>query len=334
MHTEVLNLETGRVSVSVPTSRRTGVVAVHSVNRFVFAVPDLDIAEKFYAAFGFDVRRREDASGKWLDLLTFGHPHCWASLVQQGERKQLQYISYGIYAEDEPVFCERITALGLAIAPHPLGEAGGLWLRDPDGLAVQLMVANKVSPSEPSKVNAPNSVAPGKGAAPSRSQVAQVRPRYLSHILQFTPDVTRMVNFCESVLGLRLSDHSGDIIAFTHTPHGSDHHLVAFAKSHAPGLHHSSWDVGSVDEVGRGMEQMRNAGWGQGWGVGRHVLGSNFFNYVEDPWGSFCEYSSGIDFVPADLDWPAADHPPEDSLYVWGPAVPTNFITNHEQPHP
>ena len=209
-----------------------------------------------------------------------------------------------------------------------------MWLRDPDGLAIQLVVADKVSPSCPSPAMPQTPPQPGQGAAPSRSQAALVRPRYLSHILQFTADVTHMRAFCEEVLGLRLSDHSGDVIAFMHTPHGSDHHLVAFAKSHAPGLHHSSWDVGNVDEVGRGMEQMRNAGWGKGWGVGRHVLGSNFFNYVEDPWGSFCEYSAGIDFVPHDLDWPAADHPPEDSLYVWGPAVPDNFITNQEQPAP
>jgi hypothetical protein len=64
------------------------------------------------------------------------------------------------------------------------------------------------------------------------------------------------------------------------------------------------------------------------------VLGSNYFNYVRDPWGSFCEYSCDIDFVPADLDWPAADHLMEDSLYVWGPSVPQDFVTNHEQPAP
>ena len=50
--------------------------------------------------------------------------------------------------------------------------------------------------------------------------------------LLFTPDVLRMVGFCRDVLGLRLSDHSGDGIAFMHGVHGSDHHLVAFAKSH------------------------------------------------------------------------------------------------------
>ena len=62
------------------------------------------------------------------------------------------------------------------------------------------------------------------------------------------------------------------------------------------------------------------------------MLGSNYFYYVQDPWGSWAEYSFDIDFVPADVDWPAADHPPEDSFYIWGPTVPDDFIINHEQP--
>ena len=119
-----------------------------------------------------------------------------------------------------------------------------------------------------------------------------------------------------------------------HGAHGSDHHLIALAKSHAPGLHHSSWEVGSLDDVGSGAEQMRAAGFDRGWGLGRHVLGSNYFHYVRDPWGSFAEYSFDIDFVPHTLDWPAANHPPHDSLYVWGPSVPEDFIVNHEHPVP
>jgi len=145
-----------------------------------------------------------------------------------------------------------------------------------------------------------------------------------------------MLQFCTDVLGLRLSDQSRDMIAFLRAAHGSDHHLVAFAKSEAPGLHHTSWDVGSVDELGYGAEQMRKQGYCKGWGVGRHVLGSNYFYYAQDPWGSFAEYSFDIDFVPADLDWHPGDHPPEDSFYVWGPPVPEDFITNyetHDPPH-
>jgi catechol 2,3-dioxygenase-like lactoylglutathione lyase family enzyme len=313
-------------SLVSPPKRRGDVIGVHSIDRVVVTVPDLGEAERFYATFGLDVRRVDDR----LDLYTFGCSHCWMSLYASGQPKQLQYLRLGIFADEMEAMRGRIALQEIGTVAHRLSDCEGLWLRTPDGIPVQIVVAAKVSPSVKSRALAALPVIAGQGAAPARSRVPQVRPRTLSHVLLFTPDVMRMLKFSEEVLGLRLSDHSGDVIAFMHGPHGSDHHLIAFAKSHAPGLHHTSWDVASIDEVGCGAEQMRSAGYVQGWGVGRHVLGSNYFFYVRDPWGSYAEYSFDIDFVPHDVEWPAADHPLEDSLYVWGPPPSEDFTVNHE----
>jgi hypothetical protein len=46
-----------------------------------------------------------------------------------------------------------------------------------------------------------------------------------------------------------------------------------------------SWDVGSVDEIGAGAVHMLGKGYDRGGGLSRHVLGSNLFHYVRDPWG-------------------------------------------------
>jgi catechol 2,3-dioxygenase len=54
--------------------------------------------------------------------------------------------------------------------------------------------------------------------------------------------IDKGIEFYSNVLGMRLSDRSGDV-AFLHGIHGSDHHLIAFVKSQKPGLHHFSWDV-------------------------------------------------------------------------------------------
>jgi catechol 2,3-dioxygenase-like lactoylglutathione lyase family enzyme len=297
-------------------------LAVHSINRFVFSVPKLEDAERFYQAFGLDPRRE----GKTLGLYAFGHPHCWGTIHEGGTVKKLAYLSYGIYQEDEDAFRKKLAPC----EPHPLSDGKGLWVRDPDGMPTQLVVAPKVSPSGKTVPTVFPPVAAGKGKAPSRSQAKPVRPRYLSHLVRFTPDVPRMLQWSEDVLGLKLSDKSLDIVAFMHSPHGSDHHMSAYAKSNGTGLHHTSWDVGSFHEVGQGAEQMRIAGYTEGWGVGRHVLGSNYFYYARDPWGSYAEYSFDIDYVPAGFAWPAADHPPEDSFYVWGPAVPPDFVQNFE----
>ncbi|WP_372659547.1 VOC family protein [Hydrogenophaga sp.] len=301
------------------------ILAAHSVDEFVLSVPELESARHFYTAFGLDVRNEDGALG----LYTFGHPHRWARVLP-GASKRLVWLSLGIHADDAPRFESHFAARGIAqVAPPEGAEVGGIWLAGPDGLPVQLRVAEKVSPSQP----APREIAPecrNAGRSPSRGQAPLVHPLYLSHILLFSADVDAAREFYEDVIGLRLSDKSGSVIAFLHSPHGSDHHLIALAKSAGGGLHHSSWCVPSIDAVGLGMEQMTSAGYPLGWGVGRHVLGSNYFRYVRDPWGSYAEYSYDIDFVEAGNVWPAADHPGEDSLYAWGPSVPEDFIVNHE----
>jgi len=106
--------------------------------------------------------------------------------------------------------------------------------------------------------------------------------------------------------------------------------MVAFAKSEAPGHHHFSWDVDSISSIGLGATQMLEKGYDRGWGLGRHVLGSNYFHYVRDPWGSYSEYSADIDYVPSNCDWDAQDHDAGDSIYVWGPNMPSDFIQNFE----
>ena len=307
--------------------RRKDALGVHSLNRFAFSVPDIAAAERFYSAFGLDVRREGDR----IELRTYGNDHCWASVHANGAPKRLQYLSFSAYDDDVDALAARLREHGTC-EPHPLSDRRGLWFRDPDGTPVQLVAGPKVTPGQKSSASV---IAPppiGRGAAPSRKTAAPVRPRRLSHVLLFTPDVSRQVAFYTKTLGLRLSDRSGDIIAFMHGPHASDHHVLAFAKSGAPGLHHSSWDVGTLDDVGLGAELMKAQGYEKGWGVGRHVLGSNYFYYVQDPWRSWAEYSFDIDFVGESVDWPAADHPPEDSFYIWGPTVPEDFVVNHEQP--
>ena len=307
--------------------RRDGVTAVHSLDRFVFSVPDLDLAERFYTQFGLDARR----DGDRLDLYTFGHPHRWGSIAAAPGRKKLQYLSFGVYAEDIEALARQLERLKIPRAPaHPFADRDGIWVSDPEGVAVQLVVAEKVSPAAPPPQAKAALHPPGQGAAPTRSAAGKVRPGRLSHVLLFTSDVPRSVHFYADALGLRLSDQSGDIIAFMHGAHASDHHMLAFAKSGGPGYHHSSWQVGSIDEVGVGMDTMIGHGHTHGWGVGRHVIGSNYFAYVQDPWGSFAEYSYDIDFIPADVEWKAGDYPPEDSFYVWGPPPPDYFIVNHE----
>ncbi|WP_158935609.1 VOC family protein [Burkholderia sp. S171] len=317
--------------VELPIARPDA--SVHSIDHYALYVPSIPEAERFFSAFGLDVSH----CGQHAQELELRAADGWRwARVLPSSSKSLAYLSFGCFDGDlEPIRCQVAAAGARLVAPHPsvLPEENvvGFWFNDPDGNLVQVKPGPKTSPQGKTSTLLPIGTPDARGSHP-RSAAKIVRPQRLSHVLLFSPNVLRALDFYGKALGLRLSDRSLDVIAFTHAPHGSDHHLVAFAKSTARGWHHAAWDVPNVNTVGLGASQMAAAGYTEGWGTGRHVLGSNYFHYVQDPWGSFCEYSADIDFVSAGYEWPAGDFAPEDSLYLWGPSLPGNFIHNTEAP--
>lgn len=313
------------ITGKVAPTKRPGELGIHSMDTFTMTVPDLTVADDFYRAFGLDVREE----GEGLGLYTFGSDHRWMSIAEASSKK-LNHLSFAVFEEDFEPMRRRIEAQGLRLLDAPRGVvSNGFWFFDPFGVLIEVKIADKTSPDEKMPFSL-GSTPGGTAGAPQRSKAGIVRPRRLAHVLLFTPDVPGAIAFYSRALGLRLSDRSGDGICFMHGIHGSDHHLVAFAKSSAPGLHHCSWDMGGINEIGKGAMQMADKGFTRGWGMGRHVLGSNYFHYVRDPWGSYSEYSADIDYIPVDCDWQAGDYPPEDSIYLWGPEMPADFVHNYE----
>jgi catechol 2,3-dioxygenase len=310
-----------------PSGRRHDRLGVHSLDHVGLVVPDINEARRFYEAFGLDVSEREGG----LDVRAYGCEHVWLRLGK-GSGKRIDYLSFGAFPDDVEHLAARLDRMDGARATAPAGTiSNGVWFRDPHGMLVEVKAAPKASPDEKREAVIRTGPAGERGAA-MRGETAQVRPLRLAHALFFTPDIERSVSFYQEVLGLRISDFPGPV-AFLHGPHGSDHHLIAFAQSPVGiGYQHSAWDVSSIDEVGLGATQMAAAGYHRGWGLGRHVLGSNYFHYVRDPWGSYAEYSYDIDYVPAGQDWEAGYPSPENSLFLWGPDVPDDFVTNYERP--
>ena len=306
--------------------KRAGALGVHSIDHFALQLPDLGQARHFFESFGLDVKD----DGERLAISAGVNPHIWGRL-SEGPVKQLRYLSFGIFADDEAAFSRHIDSKGIKRINVPQGGINtGLWIEGFDRLPINIQIADKVSPDTKTEFVTVSSGA-GESGAIFNSKAPKIKPRHMSHLAIYCSDVMGATAWYTDTLGLRLSDGSGLVVAFLHGPHGSDHHLLALVGSSHCGLHHTSWDVESVQDVGLGSAQMMRAGYPNGWGVGRHVLGGNYFYYASDPWGSHAEYSADIDFIPADCEWPAnADHAPEDSFYLWGPGVPEGFVTNTE----
>ncbi|MGF7162777.1 catechol 2,3-dioxygenase-like lactoylglutathione lyase family enzyme [Rhodoligotrophos appendicifer] len=190
-------------SVALPT-RRAGELGVHSLDHFDLTVPDLKVADHYYGAFGLDLHPQRES----LTVHTAGGSHCWGR-ISEGPRKKLNYLSFGAFADDVPAFKARLEALGVKLLDPPPGvDSAGLWFRNPDGLLIEIKVAEKSSPNEKSSIDLSSAPAGAQGA-PKRSQVSLVRPRRLAHILIFTSDVGGAIKFYTRTLGLRLADRSG-----------------------------------------------------------------------------------------------------------------------------
>jgi catechol 2,3-dioxygenase-like lactoylglutathione lyase family enzyme len=303
-------------------------VTIRSLQHIALTVPDATVGKKFYGDFGLE--GRED--GKRIIMRCHGRDQDQVVLVE-GPKKRMHHICFGARADAIAGLKQRLEKEGVALLDAPKETPGdGLWFHDHDGLLVNVRATEPAPwlPAPEWKINNPGNLnRAGVAGHPKRD--IPVRPRRLGHTLRFSPNIDKQVDFYTRVVGMRLSDRSQDIVAFMRSGDGgSDHHVLGFIKSDRPGYHHASFEVANIDEIGVGACRLIEKGYRNGWGFGRHVIGSNFFHYIRDPWGSLVEYFCDIDYIPGDANWQPTNYPPEDSLYVWGPGVPDDFGRNFE----
>jgi catechol 2,3-dioxygenase len=294
-------------------------------------VPDLEPAKRFYEDAGL---RLEERDGR-LRCRCEGQQRDAITLVGGAERKRFHHLILAVDPDSMPRMMKAIANNGGEMVGTPPGWSDdGLWLRDPHGMLIHLVDGPgeiDLAPVEPFTINQPgHTVRANLSAMQPKAGVGAILPLRLGHVLLFTPDVMVSIDFFEKALGMGLADRAQDIVAFMCSRHGSDHHVVAFAKSEGIGFHHASFQVATPDQVGVGGDRLAKKSGRGDWGFGRHTIGSNFFHYIQDPWGSWFEYYCDIDYV-ADYDaWTPTVYGMEDSLHHWGPEVPEDFVHNYE----
>lgn len=304
---------------------------IRTLQHVALQVPDLKAGHAFYTAMGLE-SHVENGS---VVLRCAGRDQDQVRLIH-GPRKAIAWVSWGTRQGDLPGLMEHLARHGVHPADRPdHAPEGGIWLTDPDGIRLNIRVAEAAEQTRPAvEINNPGThyhrVA--RRGAPNRD--IDARPRKLGHLLKFTTDVNRDVEFYTRVLGMKLSDRIGsDTVAFLRCGGDSDHHTLALAKSEAPGLHHLSWEMGNLDQLQLCAERMLARGYQDGWGVGRHIYGSNYFHYIRDPWMGLNELFWDIDFIPEASPWDVetAEEGP-DSLYQWATVPPpADFLTNYER---
>jgi catechol 2,3-dioxygenase-like lactoylglutathione lyase family enzyme len=285
---------------------------VSGLNGFGLEVPDLDMAAKFYGAFGLVGERR----GAVLALRSPGRPREEA-VISLGAAKRLHHLSFVIRPGDEGAFAEKLAKVGLAVAAAPAGGArDGLWFQDPWGTWINLC------PGESPQTPAAKPPSGRQDVHLWRELDRDPKPARIGHMLVFTPDYPKAEAFFEQVLGLRTSDRAAAKVSFMAAGDGVvDHHCFGLIPSTHRGFQHASFQVPGIDAIGFGVWRMRNAGYKETFGPGRHALASNLFHYIRDPWGSWVEYYAEMDRISE--KWETRDW--SELPYIWGPEWAPEF---------
>src|SRR5207253_8395509 len=124
------------------------------------------------------------------------------------------------------------------------------------GLRATVEVAPRVTqaPAPAAAYNGPGRIERTGARSPGVLRTARVQPNKLGHTVLGTTDLAVTRAFFLEGLGFKLSDTIKDIGAFMRC--STDHHNVLVLQAPIAFLHHTSWQVDDVDEVGRGASAM------------------------------------------------------------------------------
>ena len=291
-------------------------MSLHGLLSVTIGVPNVDETAAYYADFGLS-----PGEGGWFSTADAGRQ---LRLLAAPVRCLLE-LRVGA---DDPDDLDRAAA-GLAALGVPSQRRGThLEAAEPvtgvrGGLDVAPRTRQETIPATP--YNGPGRLDRLDTRAPGFTRPDRVRPRKLGHAVLGSTDYAASTAFFTEGLGFKISDRIKGVGAFMRC--SADHHNVLVLAAPVSFLHHTSWQVDDVDDVGRGAQAMlegrpeRHV-----WGLGRHYAGSNFFWYLKDPAGNFSEYYSDMDCIIDDQLWTPEDLEGARGLFAWGPPPPPSFL--------
>jgi catechol-2,3-dioxygenase len=289
-------------------------MALHRLLSVTLGVPDVAAAATFYRDFG----------------LTEASPGVFAT-ASGGEQLRLEarqhrrLLELAVAVDDADDLARTASHLGALDVPSTRDGATLVTHDRGSGVAVQLVVAPRlrVAPEPRVPQNGPGRVE-RSGRSPALVD-SGARPRRLGHVVLATPDLEASHAFFVRGVGFKESDAIGELAWFLRC--SSDHHNLLIQRAPVAFLHHTAWEVGDADEIGRGARDVLAADLSRhAWGFGRHHVGSNFFWYFRDPAGHFAEYYSDLDVIPEDAAWTPQTWDGRAGLYAWGPPPPPSFL--------
>jgi hypothetical protein len=309
------------------------VIKVRDLAWLEFEKPDLDRTEIFARAFGFTIALRTAS-----ELLLRGtDPGAPCVLVRRGTRSRFAAAAFA--AVDPEDVLRLAEAAGRTVAPLPESLGGvSVDLRDPAGTPVRIVCGTHdlppLSPQHPLTINA--------GHAAPRVNTAQRPPREpalvqrLGHVVLQTTQYLRTLNWYLDHLGLIVSDFlyyagqrdRGPVMSFIRCDRSTepaDHHTLALVLGPSDRYVHSAYQVADLDALAAGGQYLLDRGYRRSWGIGRHIQGSQIFDYWRDPDGFLVEHFADGDLFDCTLE-PGWAPMSASGLAQWGPPATKDFL--------
>lgn len=290
-------------------------MGMHRLTSVTMGVPNVEATIAYYTEFGLShvgggVFHTEEG-GEQLRVV-------------HAPFRRLVELGVGVEDQDDVArIAARLDKLGVACDL----DGGILRAREPvSGFVARVEIAPRINqePVPTTPYNGPGRVE-RYGRAPGVVRETPIRPKKLGHTVVGTTDLQATSGFFTEGLGFKVSDYIGDKGAFMRC--SVDHHNVLALAAPVNFLHHTSWQVNDIDDIGRGAQNMLEGNPERHvWGLGRHHAGSNFFWYLKDPAGNFSEYYSDMDCIPEDELWKPEVFEGPQGLFNWGPPPPPSFL--------
>ncbi|MFF5025502.1 VOC family protein [Streptomyces collinus] len=328
-----LHSEQGAIRGEHPGRAENPVIKVADLAWLEFEKPDLDRAETFARDFGFAIAARTEEA-LWLRG-TFAGPPCM--VIRRGRASR--FIGPAFRAAERTDLVRLAAATGHAVRDIDVpGGAKSVSLLDPSGLPVRVVHCGEQLPALPEQ----EPLLLNFGTDHRRTNTTQRPPREpsriqrLGHVVLETRSFLRTLDWYLDTLGLIVSDflfldgqrRRGPTMAFIRCDQGSlpvDHHTLALHLGPGTGYVHSAYQVTDLDSIAAGGEYLAERGYKRSWGIGRHIQGSQLFDYWRDPDRFMLEHFADGDLFSCDLE-PGWAPMSASGLAQWGPPVTRDFL--------
>jgi len=307
-----------------PLIRAQELVAIHLVR------PDVLESCAYFEDFGLSVDRKTSERAYLHGLKDNRH----SVIITKGPSK---YEGFSVLASSRDDLETLSKELNLPVEKNdPVRGGEKVTLRDPDGFMVEVVWGLNPIKSTPYTNNTKINKATKKERINVPS-VLEIKPAPVHKIGHTVLGISRFftsLEWYQDTLGLISSDFQVvkdepiPVVCFFRFDRGdtpTDHHSIAIGGGVEVKNEHTAFEVEDLDDVAAGGEWLKRRGYEHAWGIGRHTLGSQIFDYWRDNVDHIFEHYADGDLY--DASRPTGYHYfTKNAQHQWGPSMPKDFM--------